>query len=139
LDAVHVSFVHRWGRLGPFGAAVTDAMPRLEYVETESGIRQIATRGENNVRVSDWTFPNNNHIVVPGIHADDPWTDTIPWIVPIDDEHCLRIQANVSPVQGAAAERVKESLLAHGYKPTGTPGEFFGASNYDPSEHHEAL
>ena len=66
LDAVHVSFVHVWGKMGRFGEAVTAAIPKLSYEETAAGIRQIATRSETNVRVSDWTFPNNNHIIVPG-------------------------------------------------------------------------
>lgn len=139
LDAAHVSFVHRWGKLGLFGAAVTDVVPTLEYVETESGIRQIATRAENNVRVSDWTFPNHNHIVVPGLQREDPWTHTIPWMVPVDDEHVLRIQWQVSSAQGEAAERLKEYLLTHGYEPTDSPEEYFGRAGYDPAEHHAEL
>ena len=58
LDAVHVSFVHLAGKVGPFGEAVTAAIPKLEYSETDAGIRQIARRSEANVRISDWTFPN---------------------------------------------------------------------------------
>jgi 5,5'-dehydrodivanillate O-demethylase len=139
LDAVHVSFVHRWGNPGSFGAAVTDVVPKLEYLETESGIRQIATRGENNVRVSDWTFPNHNHIVMPGLHREDPWTHTVPWMVPIDDERVLRISSQASTVQGEASQRLEEYLLTHGYEPTGTPGEYFGRDSYSPEQHHEEL
>ena len=70
LDAVHVSFVHLAGKVGPFGEAVTAAIPKLEYVETDAGIRQVATRSSTNVRISDWAFPNNNHIVTPGRTKD---------------------------------------------------------------------
>jgi 5,5'-dehydrodivanillate O-demethylase len=139
LDAVHVSFVHRWGQPGSFGAAVSDVVPTLEYRETESGIRQIATRGESNVRVSDWTFPNHNHIVMPGLHQNDPWSHTIPWMVPIDDDRVLRISSQASSVQGEAAQRLEQYLLTHGYEPTGTPGEYFGRDSYSPEEHHEEL
>ena len=45
LDAVHVSFVHLAGKVGPFGEAVTNTIPSLEYLETSAGIRQIARRG----------------------------------------------------------------------------------------------
>ncbi|MGH6990847.1 MAG: Rieske 2Fe-2S domain-containing protein, partial [Stellaceae bacterium] len=65
LDATHVSFVHQAGIVGTFGQAVTAAIPELDYIETDAGIRQTATRGKNNVRVSDWTFPNSNHIIQP--------------------------------------------------------------------------
>ena len=43
MDAVHVSFVHHAGGAGPFGQIVTQAIPSLDYLETEAGIRQIAT------------------------------------------------------------------------------------------------
>jgi 5,5'-dehydrodivanillate O-demethylase len=139
LDAVHVSFVHRWGILGPFGAAVTDTVPKLEYVETDSGIRQIARRSETNVRISDWTFPNHNHIVVPGLHEEDPWTHTIPWMVGVDDEHVCRFNWQVSRVEGAAADRLKSYLLTHGFEPTGEPDQLFARSSYDPVQHHDEL
>ncbi len=139
LDAAHVSFVHRWGKLGAFGGAVTDLLPKLEYVETEAGIRQTAIRSETNVRISDWTFPNHNHIVVPGLDAKDPWTHTIPWMVPMDDEHMLRIAFQSSRVQGAGAERLKEYLLTHGYEATETANLYFGKDSYNPADHREEL
>ncbi len=86
LDATHVSFVHHWGTVGRFGEHVAATVPKLEYLETDAGIRQIATRSKNSVRVSDWTFPNKNHIVVPGIQENDPWIDVGHFIVPNDDE-----------------------------------------------------
>jgi 5,5'-dehydrodivanillate O-demethylase len=108
LDAVHVSFVHQLGVVGPFGAAVTQAIPELSYSETEAGIEQVATRSKDNVRKSDWTFPNNNHIVVPGFDKNGPWTDVGVWMVPIDDEHTMRVGLYASPVTGAEGERFLE-------------------------------
>ncbi len=138
LDAVHVSFVHRWGILGPFGAAVTDVVPKLEYAETEAGIRQVAARGAGNVRISDWTFPNHNHIVVPGLRRDDPWTHTLPWMVPIDDEHVARFNWQVSPVEGEAAERLQQYLVTHGFEQN-EHGRYFSPEGYDPARHHDEL
>lgn len=90
LDAVHVSFVHQALRVEEFGRAVTTAMPDLAYFENEAGIEQHAIRGPDNVRKSDWTFPNNNHVLVPGLAKGDPWIDFGIWMVPQDDEHSTR-------------------------------------------------
>jgi 5,5'-dehydrodivanillate O-demethylase len=90
LDATHLSYAHVWGKMSRFGEEVTQAIPELAYDETSAGIRQTATRSKNNVRVSDWTFPNNNHIVGPGPRKGDPWSDNVTWHVPIDDEHTMR-------------------------------------------------
>jgi 5,5'-dehydrodivanillate O-demethylase len=126
LDAVHVSFVHQKGKVGVFGAAVSDAIPTLEYLETEAGIRQIATRGKNNVRVSDWTFPNANHIAVPGLAADDPWIHVGHWVVPNDDEHTTRVIAYAIPSTTPEADRrITEYFDRYG--------------DYNPADHHEAL
>jgi 5,5'-dehydrodivanillate O-demethylase len=126
MDAVHVSFVHQKGRSGNFIKVVSQAIPELEYVETEAGIRQIATRGEGNVRISDWTFPNNNHISVPGLEPDDAWIDVGHWNVPIDDEHTYRMNIWSTPAQSAAAN---ERIRAY----------FDQAGEYDPSHHHDEL
>lgn len=126
MDAVHVSFVHHAGGVGPFGKIVTQAIPKLEYAETESGIRQIATRGPGNVRVSDWTFPNCNHIVTPGLAASDPWIHRGVWNVPVDDMHVLRFTTYIyAPM---APEKERE-----------TRAYWEAYSAYDPSRHHEAL
>jgi 5,5'-dehydrodivanillate O-demethylase len=90
LDAVHVSFVHTWGQVSRFQEEITTAVPELSYEETSAGIRQVATRSKNNVRISDWTFPNNNHIVAPGPKKGDPWVHTSVWAVPIDDHSTMR-------------------------------------------------
>lgn len=73
LDAVHVSFAHLWGAVKQFGTAVSVAIPELAYAETSAGIQQTATRSPTNVRVSNWTFPNNNHVIAPGPRPSDPW------------------------------------------------------------------
>ena len=90
LDPVHVSFVHQTLRVGEFGGAVTTAIPELSYLETEGGLEQTAQRAPDNIRKSDWTFPNNNHVVVPGMQRGDPWIDFVIWMVPADDEHSTR-------------------------------------------------
>jgi 5,5'-dehydrodivanillate O-demethylase len=94
LDAVHLSFAHMWGTKEQFGVAISGGgeIPDLAYAETTSGIRQTATRSNGNVRISDWTFPNNNHVVVPGPHKDDPWPHISVWAVPVDDVHTARFR-----------------------------------------------
>ena len=126
LDAVHVSFVHLAGRVGPFGAAVTNAVPKLDYVETEAGIRQTATRSAGNVRVSDWSFPNNNHIVTPGRLQDSPWVHRGVWYVPVDDTHTFKIGVYAIPSDGAEKDA---ETLAHFAK--------FG--DYNPADDHQKL
>ena len=94
LDAVHLSFAHMWGTKEQFGVAISGGgeIPDLAYAETTSGIRQTATRSKGNVRISDWTFPNNNHVVVPGPHKDDPWPHISVWAVPVDDRTTMRLR-----------------------------------------------
>ncbi len=125
LDATHVSFVHQKGASGPFGAAVTPSIPELTYSETEAGIEQVATRAKNNVRKSDWTFPNNNHIITPGFRKSDPWTDIGIWMVPHDDEHTTRFILYGTSLTGEDAERFKRYF------------DEFG--DYNPADHHDAL
>jgi 5,5'-dehydrodivanillate O-demethylase len=90
LDALHVSYVHVWGRMSRFGEEIQTAIPELSYDETSAGIRQTAYRSETNVRISDWTFPNNNHVVEPGPRKGDPWIHTAVWAVPIDEQRTAR-------------------------------------------------
>lgn len=100
LDAVHVSFAHMMGKVGAFGDAITTEIPSLDYVETTAGIQQTATRnigGKQQIRVSNWTFPYGNHVSVPGRKANEPWTDSCNWMVPIDDTHTLRVSLRGSP------------------------------------------
>jgi 5,5'-dehydrodivanillate O-demethylase len=126
MDAVHVSFVHQKGRVGTFGQVIRQTIPELEYVETDSGIRQTATRGPDNVRVSDWTFPNSNHIVVPGPTVDDVWIDVCSWKLPIDDTSHVRFTVwSLPPLTPEQEQRVREHFE--------TSGE------YDPTQHHDEL
>lgn len=90
LDAAHVSFAHMWGRSNRFGERITASVPALDYRETSAGILQTATRSPDNVRVSDWTFPNNNHVLVPGPQREDPWSHLCVWAVPIDEMATMR-------------------------------------------------
>jgi len=126
LDAVHVSFVHHWGTVGRFGQHVAATIPQLEYIETEAGIRQIATRSKNSVRVSDWTFPNSNHIVVPGVTESDPWIDVGHWVVPNDDRTSTRFIIYSIPSVGEESDRRITEYF-----------EQFG--DYNPADHHDAL
>jgi 5,5'-dehydrodivanillate O-demethylase len=126
MDAVHVSFVHQKGRVGPFGRAVRQDIPELAYEETASGIRQTATRGPGNVRVSDWTFPNSNHIRVPGPTSDDPWIDVVSFKVPVDDVSQVRFTVWSLPAMAPDVERRVR--------------DYFDASgSYDPAHHHDQL
>lgn len=126
LDATHVSFVHRALRVASFGDAVTDAIPELSYVETEAGIEQTARRGADNIRKSNWTFPNNNHVVVPGLTPADPWIDFVIWMVPADDEHSTRFTLYAMKAQN---EEQKQRLLR----------QFETYGQYNADEHFEEL
>ncbi len=126
LDALHVSFVHQKGKVGNFGEAVTPALPELDYFETDAGIRQVATRSANNVRVSDWTFPNNNHILIPSAFRDGPWVDLALWIVPVDDEMTARFQLySIPSVSPEEDQRMRDHFEKH--------------QSYTPIEHHDEL
>lgn len=127
MDAVHVSFVHAIGReRGQFIKHVSEAIPELEYFETSAGIRQIATRGPGNVRVSDWTFPNNNHIIVPGPVKDGGWMHVGIWNVPVDDTHTQRMHIYAMP--DLPADRV-----------AALEADWAKHQDYDPADHHDAL
>jgi 5,5'-dehydrodivanillate O-demethylase len=125
LDALHVSFAHVWGRVGRFGSSVTTNLPDLAYSETSAGVRQVATRSKDNVRVSDWTFPNNNHVVAPGPDKEDPWAHISSWPVPIDDRHTMRLtlySVETTDPAKIASLKVKYDL---GYDPVAHADELF--------------
>jgi 5,5'-dehydrodivanillate O-demethylase oxygenase subunit len=105
LDATHVSYVHVWGKVSRFGDEITTAIPKLTYEETSAGIRQTAYRSANNIRISDWTFPNNNHIVGPGPRKGDPWMDNATWHVAIDDYHTMRFAVSTVPSTDPETDR----------------------------------
>jgi len=77
------------------------------------------------VRKSDWTFPNNNHINVPGFAKGDPWMDIGIWMVPHDDEHTTRFILYGTPLAGEGAERFMKYFEDHG--------------DYNPADHHDEL
>jgi 5,5'-dehydrodivanillate O-demethylase len=134
MDATHVSFAHQAGMVGSFGAAITTTVPSLKYTETEAGVEQRATRSANNVRVSDWTFPNNNHIVIPGLTAKDPWIDICAWMVPVDRENAIRFFIYSAPMQGEDASRFLEYFDTYGtYNPADYHDELFNRGTY-PTE-----
>lgn len=126
LDPVHVSFVHHKGHVGPFGASVTQAVPELKYTETDAGIRQIAKRSASNVRISNWSFPNNNHVAIPSVFKEDPWIDLNIWMVPVDDGHTARFQLYCLPFMDERRNgRILDHLRQH--------------SGYNPPDHHDEL
>jgi 5,5'-dehydrodivanillate O-demethylase oxygenase subunit len=123
LDPVHIRYAHKWGKSTHYGdARMMTSTPELSYSETDAGVRQRASMGAND-RVSDWTFPNNNHLVVPGAKKEDPWSEICAWIVPVDDSHTLRFRVYSFPPSAAEqARKVAEE----------DPG-------YDPADHYEDL
>jgi len=126
MDAVHVSFVHHWGTVGSFGAVVAATVPELSYEETDAGIRQTAVRSAGSKRVSDWTFPNNNHISHPTLNLEDPWVDVGVWMTPVDDESTMRFLIYSIPSSTPEAD-----ARIHDY--------FENYSEYDPADHHDDL
>jgi 5,5'-dehydrodivanillate O-demethylase len=96
LDSTHLSFVHQWPEPSRLGLEIGNAIPELEYEETEAGIRQTARR-PNSVRTSNWTFPNCNNILSAPPRPGDPWVNVTAWQVPIDDENTLRIGSLAYP------------------------------------------
>ena len=125
LDATHVSYVHVWGKVSRFGDEITTAVPELSYEETSAGIRQTAYRSANNIRISDWTFPNNNHILGPGPRKGDPWTDNCTWHVPIDDEHTMRFAVTTVPSTDPETDRRFTEDRLSGYNPADHYRELF--------------
>jgi len=124
LDAVHVSFAHLWSQAGEFGSSVTASIPDLAYSETSAGIRQVATRPNNNVRISDWTFPNNNHVVAPGPDKGGPWAHISAWPVPVDDNSTMRFVLNAIEVSDPAkVEELKQKYDL----------------DYNPADHYDEL
>lgn len=125
LDATHVSYVHVWGKISRFGDEITTALPELSYEETSAGIRQTAYRSATNVRISDWTFPNNNHIVSPGPRKGDPWADNVTWHVAIDDEHTMRFAVSVAPSTDPETDQRFLADRVAGYNPADHYRELF--------------
>jgi 5,5'-dehydrodivanillate O-demethylase len=134
LDPVHLAFAHRWGQVGQFGAAVTAAIPELSYSETSAGIRQVAKRSETNIRISDWTFPNNNHVVAPGASKGDPWVHVTTWVVPVDEAHTTRF--TLYGIPGSDPNKLKGVREKYniGFNPTAHADALFGGRIPDVPE-----
>ena len=121
---MHVSFVHVWGKLSRFGEEITTAIPSCPMTRRAPASARSATRSRTNVRVSDWTFPNNNHIVAPGPAKGDPWLDNAAWHVPIDDEHTARF--TMYAVAAADPDRIARIKTEH-------------ELDYNPADHYDDL
>lgn len=128
MDAVHVSFVHQESR---FGQALSYTVPSLTYEETDWGMKQIASRSSKNVRISEFRWPNINHIVVPTQPPNQsrdkplPWSDVFNWFVPIDDTHTARFTARSSPIGDDVAPGFEAWLAS--------------CEKYNPADHEEEL
>lgn len=129
LDAVHVSFAHQMGKVGAFGQAVPSEVPEVQCEETSAGVCQTAIRkldGKDQVRVSDWTFPYGNTVVVPGIGKDAPWMEVTNWMVPIDDHHTIRISLRSVPSTTPEADGALQRY-------------FDECDDYNSADHHDEL
>ncbi|MGE0796900.1 MAG: Rieske 2Fe-2S domain-containing protein [Lautropia sp.] len=127
-DGVHISFLHKTLREGSFINMVTDTIPTLEHTETDCGIEQKAIRSENNIRIGNWTFPNNSHVMVPGLTQADPWMNSGLWVVPSSDRTTERFTIYSLSTEDQAA---RERFLAYFEK--------FGNPIYQSAEHHDEL
>lgn len=107
LDSTHLSFVHQWPQATRLGAEIGAAIPELFYEETSAGIRQTARRPSGD-RISNWTFPNCNNVLGAPARPGDPWSTTVAWQVPIDDENTLRITTKSYP-GGKAGEEIRRN------------------------------
>jgi 5,5'-dehydrodivanillate O-demethylase oxygenase subunit len=113
LDATHLSFVHQWPAATRLGEEIGGAIPELDYEETAAGIRQTAVR-PNSVRISNWTFPNNNNVLAAPPRPGDPWIHTVGWAVPVDDEHTLRFALFAYPGGEVGAELRRNGAIMTG-------------------------
>jgi 5,5'-dehydrodivanillate O-demethylase len=111
LDSTHLSYAHQWPTPSRLGEAIGDAIPEITYDETDAGIMQTAIRPNAEPRLSNWTFPNNNHVLSPSPRKGE-WINTLAWMVPVDDEHTMRFALYVHPGGEAGAELIREGLGA---------------------------
>ena len=121
LDGAHIGYAHVWGRMSRFGEEISTAVPDLAYEETSAGMLQIATRAANNVRISNWTFPNNNNVIVPGPKHGDPWSHVCVWAVPVDETHTMRFTV----VSSEGSDRRLELEHDPGFQPAEHFDELF--------------
>lgn len=124
LDAVHINFVHRDTS---FGQLLVPEIPKVEFEETEFGVVQRAIRSDH-TRLSDFQFPNANHIVTTRTDADartEVWIDLFDWKVPVDDTHTAHFTIRHTAATGDAARKIREWADQRG--------------NWDPADHEDEL
>lgn len=124
-----MSFAHQMGKVGAFGQAIPAEVPEVSYEETSAGICQTAVRklgDKNQVRVSDWTFPYGNTVIIPNVNPNDPWMEVTNWMVPIDDEHTIRISLRAVP---STSQEADDALKRY----------FDECDDYNSTDHHDEL
>jgi hypothetical protein len=124
------------GKVGAFGNAITAGIPELDYEETSAGIRQTAVRtmdGKSQVRISDWTFPYGNHVVIPNVKEGLPWSESANWMVPIDDYRTIRMSLRAVPstTPEADAEQQRYADECASYKSSDIHDELFAGKYPD--------
>src|SRR5690606_10494960 len=122
-----------------FGEEIATAIPELSYVETSAGIRQVANRAHDNVRISNWTFPNNNHVMVPGPKKGDPWVDLSVWAVPIDDQRTMRFTIYSFPASQATEAKRFVAEPDHDYNPADDYEKLFHTGKIGDLSHVQVL
>jgi 5,5'-dehydrodivanillate O-demethylase oxygenase subunit len=105
-DPVHGAFVHSRRQLG------SRPIPLVGVEETEWGmaVHSIFPNGVD--RISHRGMPNLNHVKTPPVTAESGFSDTIWWIVPIDDEHENAFGVFLTHLSGEAAQRYQEGRTA---------------------------
>jgi len=89
-------------------------------------MRQTAVRSAGSKRVSDWTFPNNNHVSHPTLEPEDPWVDVGVWMTPVDDENTMRFLIySIPSTDPETDKRIREYFEKY--------------SEYNPADHHDEL
>ena len=113
------------GPVGTFGQAVAPVIPELDTSRPTPASARPPRVGQH-VRVSDWTFPNNNHIIVPGVSLEDPWIDISICMTPLDDTHTTRfIIYGVPSTTPEADQKAREHFTKYG--------------DYNPPDFHDEL
>ncbi len=101
MDSTHVGFVHR-SHDQAFDGLVDS--PKLSAEESDWGITQHATRGEN-VRITHIGMPNIFHMHALPTDSGVGWRESLFWWVPIDDESHIQFGVTRVPVTGEAARQ----------------------------------
>jgi 5,5'-dehydrodivanillate O-demethylase len=100
-EPVHVSFVHRKGRIRPVPVVTGD--------ETEWGVVTHAQYPDGTVQDVQLGMPNIHHVMSPPRTPESGWRDNLLWKVPVDDQNHMTFQSNLFRLTGEAARRYQES------------------------------